>query len=201
MMMFSRKMPKKLWVYLLAGWMLALFASPACADSGVPMIFVTLPGMVIAIIPVIILETIVNRRIMKLSIGRTIGVTVVANLVSTFVGIPLTWLALAVLQIFSGGGRAYGLKTLSQKFLAVTWQAPWLIPYGDDLRWMVPAAMLALLIPFFLVSYFVEYYVIRRLLRQWDHLLVGEAVWNANLLSYGLLALVVLGFLLMAWFR
>jgi hypothetical protein len=64
----------------------------------------------------------------------------------------------------TGGGSAHGLRTLSAKLLAVTWQSPWLIPYEDDLVWMVPAAALCLLVPFFFASVYIEYQVARRVL-------------------------------------
>lgn len=178
-----------------------VFASAAHADSGVPMIFVTIEGMAWALIPIVIIETFINRKVLKIPFWRTAWVTAVANLVSTFIGIPLAWLVFMLIQMYSGGGKAYGLDTLAEKFLAVTWQAPWLIPYGDALNWMIPAAQFVLLIPFFFVSYFTESSIIQAMLRQRDVLLVREAAWRANGVTYTILGLMVLVVLAMALWK
>lgn len=178
-----------------------IFASAAHADSGVPMIFVTIEGMAWALVPIVIIETLINTSVLKISVWRTAWVTSVANLVSTFVGIPLAWLVFMMMQMYSGGGKAYGLDTLREKFLAVTWQAPWLVPYGDALNWMIPAAQLVLLIPFFFVSYFTEASIIQVMLRQRDVLLVREAAWRANGMTYTILGLMVLVVLALALWK
>jgi hypothetical protein len=165
----------------LAVW---LIATPAYANIGVPMIFITLPMMVVGLIPVIGIETFVFRKKLAVSLRQTVRTVTVINLVSTLIGIPLTWFLLVVLQIVTGGGGAHGLKTLHAKFLAVTWQAPWLIPYETDMYWMIPSAILFLLIPFFFASWLVEYQVAWRILRDFDRKDVKKAVFWANLITY-----------------
>jgi hypothetical protein len=81
------------------------------------------------------------------------------------------------------------------KILAVTWQAPWLVPYESDLDWMVPAASVVLLVPFFAASWLIELRVNRRMLPEVDEQTLREATRDANLLSYLLLAGVALGWL------
>jgi hypothetical protein len=110
----------------------------------------------------------------------------------------VTWVALVAIQLCTGGGMAYGINSPLTKFLAVTWQAPWLIPYEPELKWMIPSATLFLLVPFFFVSWWIEYRVEKRLLKEIDQTQLNAAVRNANLVSYGLLALIVLCFLYMA---
>jgi hypothetical protein len=66
---------------------------------------------------------------------------------------------LVVLQFVSGGAEGFRVDTPLQKFLSVTWQAEWLLPYESGLRWMVAAATLTLLVPLFLASWVVEYRV------------------------------------------
>lgn len=168
-------------------------ASPAYADAGVPMIFVTFPGMLIALIPVVGIESYVLKHALGLTISRPIKTSAITNSVSTIIGIPLTWLLLVVAQMVTGGGRAYGIDTVFQKFLSVTWQAPWLIPYESQLYWMIPAATLVLLIPFFFVSWFIEHQVAKRILMEISSVRVNRSIFRANLISYTLLALFVLG--------
>ena len=66
----------------------------------------------------------------------------------------------------------------------------WLGP--TDRKWVVPAATLVLLIPFFFASYWIEYFIVRRMVGMTDGLppnlaypRVRIAVRNANLVTYG----------------
>jgi len=158
-------------------------------DVGLPMIFVTIPVMVVALLPIIGLEAAVLRYSLYLDFKAAVRTAALANLASTFLGIPVTWFLLAAIQTLTGGDAAYGLNTPLRGFLAVTWQAPWLIPYDSDLHWMVPAAGLFLLIPFFFSSWYVEYFVVNKLLRGIDPAQTWRGIRNANLISYGLLAI------------
>jgi len=151
------------------------------------MIFITLPMLIIGLIPIILAETFILMRVISVSFKCGIKISAIMNAVSTVIGIPITWGSLVLIQMITGGGSAYGLQTPLQKFLAVTWQAPWLIPYESDLYWMVPAASLVLLIPFFFASYLIESLILRRILKQIDKALVNRGVFIANLYSYSIL--------------
>jgi hypothetical protein len=174
-----------------------LFAttSPVSANAGVPMIFITLPGMVAALLPIIVVETLVLARKLALPSRTVLKAAAASNAASTLVGVPVAWLVLVVLQMATGGGGAYGINTPIQKLLAVTWQAPWLTPYESDLDWMVPAAAGALLVPFFLASWSIELRVNRWMLPDAERSRVRAATWDANLVSYVLLAVIVAGWL------
>jgi len=163
---------------------MSLFTGTASADAGVPMLFVTFPAMVVALIPVVLLETVVLARTLKTRAAPLAKSAAIANVVSTIVGIPLTWVALVILELVTDGGSAYGLTTPLQKFLAVTWQAPWLIPYERELYWMVPAASLVLLVPFFFASYFIEVPIVARFEKRFPAPQVRAAVFRANIASY-----------------
>ncbi len=170
----------------------------AYANIGLPMIFITLPWMVVSLIPVIAVEGHICSRRLDLSPGTAIKVTTASNLASTFIGIPITWGLLVALQMLTGGGGSHGIDTVLRKLLAVTWQAPWLIPYEKEFFWMVPSAGLVLMIPYFFTSWLVEYQVARRLLPEKDRKDVKRSVLYANLASYALLELVIACFLIYA---
>ncbi len=172
--------------------------TPALADVGVPMIFVTFPAMVAALIPVTVVEGLYLARALSLPKGNALKVSALANITSTLVGIPITWFILVVVQMVTGGGAALGLNTIGRRFLAVTWQAPWLVPYESDLYWMVPGACLVLLIPFYLASCYIEGRVAKYHIVTLSPAVVEGAVDRANLLSYGLLVLVTAGWFLSA---
>lgn len=165
---------------------------PILANAGVPMIFVTLPAMLYLIVPVIVIEFLAGRRLLTEETTKTkwIGLAV-ANIASTFLGWPLAWVVLVVLQMTTGGGGAHGLDSPIGIILSVTQQAPWLIPYEDELYWMIPIAMGVLLVPFFFVSVFSERLILIYMWKQSDKSVVRHFSWNAHLWSYGFLLLVV----------
>lgn len=161
----------------------------ASANAGVPMILITFPLMAIALVPIALIESAIVSARLGQSFGASLKVVGLANALSTLVGLPVTWLTLVAAQLLTGGSGAYGIESIRSKFLAVTWQAPWLIPYEAHLYWMVPAACLTLLIPFFLASYQIEYRVVARLMRGNTKAAVARAMFRANLVSYSLLFL------------
>ncbi len=168
----------------------------AYANIGLPMIFITLPWMVLSLIPVIAVEGHICSRRLDLTAGKAIKVTTASNLTSTFIGIPVSWGILVALQMLTGGSGSQGIDTVLGKLLAVTWQAPWLIPYEKELYWMVPSAGMVLMLPYFFASWLVEYQVSRRLLPDKDRRDVKRTVLYANLASYALLELVIAGYLI-----
>jgi len=154
------------------------------------------PASWVLFIPIVVIEAWVARRIVELDWQTSLKKAGIANAVSTLVGIPLTWGVLGVIEIIlSQGGRAYGINTLSGKLIAVTLQAPWLIPYESDLNWMIPSASIFLLIPFFFASVFIERWVFGWK-SQLDKAKIKTWSWKANLLTYGLLQLVLVCFLI-----
>lgn len=180
------------------GASMLLFSGVANADAGVPMLFLTFPAMIIALVPIIAVESIIVGHLLGTSAISKAKSVAIANVASTVIGLPITWVALVVLQLVSGGGSAYGLVTPVQKLLAVTWQAPWLIPYNGDLYWMVPAASLFLLVPFFFASYFVEALIVVNLNDELPRVQVRSAIFRANIVSYLLLALFAFGWLILS---
>ncbi len=81
------------------------------------------------------------------------------------------------------------METITQKILAVTLQAAWLLPYENELNWMIPAAGTFLLIPFFFVSWFSEYFIAKKMIKNTEAVIIKKQVFNANLITYLLLLL------------
>jgi hypothetical protein len=153
---------------------------PILADAGVPMLFVVEPVLVLALIPIVLIEACFYRWLLRVDFRRAVLGSLWANLLSTLVGVPLTWVALVVLELITGGGTTHGVG-----IQAVTWQAPWLIPYETHLHWMIPAAAMVLNLPFFLASVFIECRLLKRLWKDADNRMLGRACWLANGCSYG----------------
>lgn len=178
-------------------------ATPAYADAGLPMLAWAWPWMIISLIPIIMIESLYIHRSLRLSFGRALKVTSIANVESTLIGIPITWAAWAIIEIILG----YGITLLFENFhvslpesasllFALTVGAAWLIAAESSLYWMVPTASLVLLIPFFYVSWLLECRRTKRLLREYDPANIKKATFIANLCSYGLLFAIVLGWLI-----
>jgi hypothetical protein len=176
------------------GFLLLVVPSIAYANADVPMLFLAMPVFLISLIPIIAIETLYISKGLELSLGQSLKTVSFSNVVSTIIGIPITWFMLVVVQIVTGGGGAYGIDTVMGKIMAVTWQAPWLIPYEKDLNWMIPAAGLVLLIPFFFASWWSEYFVSKKINKTLPPHIIKSKVRNANLITYSLLAAWPVGF-------
>ncbi len=173
-------------------WLCILAPTMAQADAGVPMLALLWPASWMAFIPVVIIEAWIAKRILGLMWKPALFRTGLANAASTLIGIPLTWGALLLIELgISGGGKAFGIGTLPKKLFAVIVQAPWLIPYEENLDWMVPAAAIVLLVPFFFASVFIERWAFDRK-RQLEKPLVRLWSWKANLVTYGIMELLLL---------
>lgn len=181
-----------------AAWVLVVvlaYPGVASANAGVPMLGIALPGFGLMLLPIIALETGVIARSLRMAPRAVVWPVALSNLASTLLGIPLTWALLVLLQMVTGGGGAIGMGTIAGRIIAVTWQAPWMMPYESDLYWMIPTALLVLLVPFFFASWFMEYGVSRLMLRASAGKPLFRAVRTANIASYAMLVVVVLVYL------
>ncbi len=165
------------------------------------MIVLTLPAMVVALVPVIVIEGLLCKKWLGMTTRQALGSNALSNLASTIVGVPLAWAILVGLE-FGTMGMVNASPALQN------WNSPiatavsfvltsaWIGPVEGSQDWMVPAATLVLLVPFFFASYFVEYQVIRSMVGKFESrgpLLtasrVKAAVRNANLVTYGIMFL------------
>lgn len=163
------------------------------ANAGIPMIFPAMSMMVVLLVPVVLIEMFVSRKLIKReSRKKTWGGVICANLVSTFVGWPIAWVVLVLIQMLTGGGNSHGLDSTIGILLSVTQQAPWLMPYESELYWMVPIAMGVLLVPFFFVSVYCERFVLRCMWTSEEKRDVKSFSWICHVYSYAFLFLFVI---------
>jgi hypothetical protein len=158
--------------------------TPILANVGVPMIFPQVVLMAFALVPVVLIESAFVRKPMGIPIHRVFLDVGLANVCTTILGVPLAWGVMLGLHMLTTGGYALGMDTPAQMLAAVTLQAAWLIPYEDQLFWMIPAAATVLLIPCFLVSVLIERWVLVRRWRNHERRAVFSAVLRANVWSY-----------------
>jgi hypothetical protein len=181
------------WLTVLA--LLSLWPAPAMANVGLPMIFVVWPSAWLLFAPVCFVEALVAKRLLALPTAQCATLALRANAWSTLVGIPLTWLALLLIEIGVSFGLSLGKidPRLGWPFVAPIY-APWLWP--TDQNWHVFAAAALLCIPFMFVSIRVERWsaekqVPRDNARRWAQ--------RANLVTYapiilGLVAMTLVSF-------
>ena len=170
-------------------------------DAGIPMIAFTLPAMIVLLIPITAVEGLLCRKWLQLTWWQAMKSNAASNFASTVVGVPVAWASML--------GVGYGTMGLLDKAnLTDKWHSPianliflflssaWIPPTSDNTLWIVPAATLCLLIPFFFASYGVEYVVMRHMIGMpeggppnFSYPRVRIAVRNANLVTYGLMFL------------
>lgn len=168
------------------------------ANAGIPMLFWQLPVAAMMLLPVTLIESIVAIPILRQPAGSVCVRVLAANLFSTFVGVPIAWGGMFIVDIVTTGSAAPGFDTPWDAFQSVVLQSPWLPPYQEHLVWLVPAATFVLLVPYFLVSVYTERWLLRRQFQNVDSHLVSRATWIANAVSYGALAVCTVYWLLRA---
>lgn len=158
------------------------------ANVGLPMIFVELPVLVAALLPVVLIEAMIFHWRLAVSWKQSFYGTFGANLWSTFVGIPLAWFAQAICEGFGGAGGIWELNSPLNRLASVTLQSAWLVPHPGEYDWMVPAAALFLLLPCLIVSIWVEYLRLRKYWQSPSPAQLLRVTILANLISYAFLA-------------
>lgn len=174
---------------------LLLFASPAFADAGIPMIACISPGLWLLLPAVMVVESIVAMVVLRRGVRTAVKVTVLANLLSSLVGMLLTsivvWLlnptAHRLMEMMYNHGAdlnaAWNSSTLFQKF-AVSVMG--VIGAGPDKGTMIRIWLCwgLLLIPFFFLSVLSEWWIAKLLLKKEDKRLAKRWAWIANGVSY-----------------
>lgn len=178
---------------IIALFIIASLPGLAYANAGVPMLMLAMPVYAISLLPIIGIESLYLSKKLSLELHQALKAVSISNLASTLVGIPITWVLLVFIQMVTGGGSSYEVSTTFGKIIAVTWQAPWLIPHEKELGWMIPVAGTFLLVPFYFASWWSEYFVSIKMLKNQSPIELKKYTRNANLITYLLLALWPLG--------
>jgi len=159
---------------------------PVLANIGLPTIAVYWPLAWAGLLLVVAIEALFGTRTLGLSFRQGVLGAGLANLFSTAIGIPLTWLLLAIPQVLLFGNAA-GIDTVWGKVFAVTVQSPWLIPYEEHYSWMVPCALLSLSVPFWLTSAASEWLIVRLLFPTLPKSDLWKWQFQGNAMSYAAL--------------
>jgi len=181
---------------------------PILADAGVPMLFLTFPAMLLLLIPIIIVEGLLCKKWLGITTWESMKANAFSNLASTVIGIPVAWAIMLGVEFATAG-------IVDWKFPNQDWDSPivsavlfllnsaWIRPPARNQAWLIPAAVLVLLVPFFLASYGIEYLIVRHVVGIADggppnlsYPRVRIAVWNANLLTCAFMFVGTAGWLL-----
>jgi hypothetical protein len=180
-------------MHLLVIVFLLVFPSVAYANAGLPMLAIVWPLSVPAFIPVVAIESWAIRRTLRIPWRVAVPTMVKANLFSTLIGIPLAWVAsvaieflLAFLVTSVTSSRSYPPHSIGEVGRVIL-AAPWLGPFREGAYWIIPLAMIVLLVPFFFASFWTEAWYVARTLSPSAPEQGRRAIWNANLFSYALL--------------
>ena len=170
---------------------------PLLADAGLPMIFLTLPAMILLLIPTIIIEGFLCQKWLGLTTWQAMKSNAVSNLVSTILGVPIAWGIMLAIELGMAGvvNHSSTLENLHSPLanaIFFLFSSAWIGPPEGNQAWMIPAAILALLVPFFFASYGTEYLVMKHMVGMREggnpnlaYPRVRIAVRNANLITYG----------------
>ncbi len=165
-------------------------------NMGLPMIIPSIVLMVVALFPIVFIEAYVVKTMLALSFRKALLSVAIANLVSTFIGIPITWFLLMLLEFASVTSLgAFTDQNIWTSLFSVTLGAPWVYPGHNEEKWIILGAMLFLLLPYAIMSWFIEYLVIRKVQREQikaSSQALKHSVGIANLVSYCLLAVFVI---------
>ena len=169
------------------------------ANAGFPLFIPVFAGIAVAALPLMLLETVIARRILR-EPWRVCFVTVFgANLVSTVVGIPLATLVLFFTGIVfcTAGQTLVSNGDVGPWVVAVT-MPTWLPPY-EWRPWHIALAISVLLVAYFFVSVWIEAFMARKILPQKAAPRARRWAWAANGASYGIMLVLALADVFIHW--
>lgn len=179
--------------------MLFMWPPDALANAGLPMLALAWPGMFMALLPVIVIEAWYLHSRLKVPFGRSTKITTSSNLISTIIGIPLAWIVMLLIEMVGvllisqqvpSSGSLYQ-STFGAAIMTIV-GAAWLAPDEKNIHWTLPLAFIVLMIPFFFASWWIENKSVKRQMKEIDPGEIKIVTRNQNLLSYGLLVLLLL---------
>ncbi len=176
-----------------------LVATPAFADAGIPLIACVHPGLWLVLPIVMLFEGAVGIFVFRWKVGTAAKITLFGNVLSTLAGIPFKWLLVwslspvassfaSIVRHSHDSVAAWQNGTAVQKLAIAVTELPMVGwgPFGHQMHvWLYWSV---LLIPFFLLSVWVEWRVAVKILGRASRTRAARWAWIANGLSYALIA-------------
>lgn len=172
------------------------------ADAGVPMVAATWWGMLALLVPIILVENYILARHLGQHWKHTFSLSVVPNLFSTILGIPLSWWVFYLLEALV----TFGMAPIGTTLLSPVWQL------GDPgYSSMALAAFLISLPHCFFVSWVVESWIAYQTVKprfislsgvareeQYSLSSIRSGMFKANIASYAFLGICCVAGLIMS---
>ncbi|MCK5215312.1 MAG: hypothetical protein KAR05_08165 [Candidatus Omnitrophica bacterium] len=178
-------------ICVLMAAVLFVFTGNAYADIGLPMVFLGIPFLVLAFIPVFFIEAFIYREHLKLSFKRSGIGSFLANVLTTLVGYPVSWILHVAVTMVVGYPLGYALSEWAKlewmEYALFPLMSAWLMPGVSP--WQIYLAGIFGLIPAFWLSVWIEGRLLLKLFAENKREDIKQAVWRANKATYLLLAL------------
>lgn len=173
------------------GLLLATVPNMAMANAGVPMLAIMWPLQWLLLIPVVLFEGEIAHRRLFIPWSRCMKATILGNLASTFIGIPLAWAAMLAVEFSVLHGVSLLKLSSSHSFIGYAlWPFTIAWIYPTDNPWVVYLAFVLLAIPFCLVSIAIEFRVARSILIEAQQNELYSWARAANIRSYIFLVII-----------
>jgi hypothetical protein len=144
---------------IVASAALLLWPDPLLANMGLPMVAMYLPPAWILLVPIIAIEAGYGVCHYGIPAGRALAVQAASNCLSTLVGLPLTWIVLALGEFFILERAARVVEEFPLIVTVLGFARPG--PGAEDSTWLVPLSVALLTVPFYVMSVASEYVVVR----------------------------------------
>jgi hypothetical protein len=186
-----KNMQKQFKFYLFYALFVALLTAPrfTLANAGISLIVIFFNiGFIyplVALIAVILVETVILKIILKTNYSKALIYSFSANIVSTVAGAIIYGGIWCLISIFPGIAM-----TVLLPLLYLVWMPP-----GASITYIITQILVSLAAAF-LLSVYIEYLILKLFLKNFDKKIIKKGVWIVNLVSYILLAIVIVTVLL-----
>ena len=177
-------------------FLIPLFSILGYGNAGIPIIIYTYPGFIILLLPIIFIEYLVIKSMINNN-KKILKGTILSNLFSTLLGVPLAWGCLLGIELAAMGivGDQFRLGgRLFHSIVTLPFQSAWLAPSLHQekyyLYWMFPVAVIINLIPAYFLSKYSEYFLIQKIIKDVELTYLKKAVFRANNITYAILLVI-----------
>ena len=147
--------------------------------------------MFLALLPTILIETVVFRLWIRTSWKQTMPRIAIGNVVSAIVGVPASWVIMMGAEcvvflvcycpVYAASDTA--LEGVATTIVSAAALGPSLVQLG----WPIPMALAVLLIPCYFISVWIEYLVVKRVWKAIDQRLLWSGIRLAKGVTYGIM--------------
>jgi hypothetical protein len=174
------------------------------ADAALPLIYFTLSAVILMLVPVILLEGVLLGIWLPTSTWEALKVSAVSNAISTLASVqlasPPAFSSIWAVSPWTQHPFERALAESAWYVLMAILNSVYISAYVVEARWLFPAALLTILVPAYLISWQIEYRIVKRMTindaqrsrsEKASPAAINRAVRRANFASYGLLYAII----------